>query len=56
MSPNLRSPADPTRINLQSTNEVNYWCQTFHCSETHLRNAVLAVGPLVADVQRYLNR
>lgn len=49
-------PADPTRIQLSSTVEVNYWCQTLNCTETRLRNAVLAVGPLTADVRVYLAR
>ena len=49
-------PADPTRIQLSSTIEVNYWCQTLNCTETRLRNAVLAVGPLTADVRAYLAR
>jgi hypothetical protein len=49
-------PADPTRINLRSTVEVNHWCQTLNCTETRLRNAVLAVGLLVADVRAYLAR
>jgi hypothetical protein len=50
------TPADATRINIKSVNEVNYWCNTLHCTETRLRNAVIAVGPLAADVQTYLNR
>ena len=49
-------PADATRVNLASTVEVNYWCQTLNCTETRLRNAVLAVGPRAADVQAYLQR
>jgi len=49
-------PADAKRINVNSTNEVNYWCRLFNCTETRLRNAVLAVGALAADVQVYLNR
>jgi hypothetical protein len=52
----LSFPADPTRICLSSTMEVNYWCHTLRCSETHLRNAVLAVGLLAADVRAYLAR
>lgn len=56
MSLNLRPPADPARVNVQSTIEVNYWCQALNCTETRLRNAVLAVGPLAADVRGYLNR
>jgi hypothetical protein len=50
------TPADPTRINLQSVIEVNYWCNALNCTETRLRNAVLAVGPLAADVRAYLHR
>lgn len=50
------TPADATRVNIKSTNEVNYWCHTFRCTETRLRNAVIAVGTLAADVQTYLNR
>lgn len=49
-------PADAARINLASTMEVNYWCQTLNCTETRLRNAVLAVSPLAADVRAYLQR
>ena len=49
-------PADATRVNLTSTIEVNYWCQSLNCTETRLRNAVLAVGSLAADVRAYLQR
>ncbi|MGI4870670.1 MAG: DUF3606 domain-containing protein [Janthinobacterium lividum] len=52
----MSPPTDTTRVNVQSTNEVNYWCHLFHCTETRLRNAVIAVGPLAADVQAYLSR
>lgn len=44
------TPADAKRINVKSSNEVNYWCRTLNCTETRLRNALLAVGPLTADV------
>jgi hypothetical protein len=50
------TPADATRINIKSVNEVNYWCYTFNCTETRLRNAVIAVGSLAADVHTYLTR
>lgn len=52
----LSPPADILRVNLTSTMEVNYWCQTLNCTETRLRNAVLSVGPLAADVRAYLQR
>ncbi|SMB80275.1 hypothetical protein SAMN00120144_3796 [Hymenobacter roseosalivarius DSM 11622] len=45
-----------TKANLVSTIEVNYWCQVLNCTETRLRNAVLAVGPQAADVRAYLQR
>jgi hypothetical protein len=50
------TPADPTRINIKSVNEINYWCRALNCTETRLRNAVIAVGSLSLDVQTYLNR
>lgn len=50
------TPADANRINVKSNNEINYWCRTLNCTETRLRNAVIAVGPLTADVQKHLNR
>ncbi|MDJ0367673.1 DUF3606 domain-containing protein [Hymenobacter sp. H14-R3] len=49
-------PADNTRVNVLSTNEINYWCHVLNCTETRLRNAVLAVGVLASDVRAYLNR
>lgn len=49
-------PADILRVNLTSTMEVNYWCQALNCTETRLRNAVLSVGPLAADVRAHLQR
>jgi hypothetical protein len=49
-------PTDATRINIKSVNEVNYWCRALNCTETRLRNAVIAVGALAADVQTYLSR
>ena len=52
----LRAPSDLARVNVQSSLNINYWCQTLNCTETRLRNAVLAVGPLAVDVQAYLAR
>jgi hypothetical protein len=48
--------AGPARISVQSTAEVNYWCQALSCSETRLCNAIHAVGPLAADVRASLSR
>ncbi|OGX90994.1 DUF3606 domain-containing protein [Hymenobacter coccineus] len=46
----------PPPVNVQYLLKVNYWCHVFNCTETRLRNAVLAVGPAVTAVQGYLNR
>ncbi len=50
------SPADPTRVNVHSLLDVNYWCHVLNCTETRLRNAVHAVGPGAEAVHGYLNR
>ena len=42
---------DRSRVNL---NEAAYWCEKFRCSETQLRYAVKAVGPLPNKVSAYL--
>lgn len=49
-------PANLTQVNVQSLRAVNYWCHVLNCTETRLRNAVLAVGPAATAVQGYLNR
>jgi hypothetical protein len=48
------TPADATRINIKSVNEVNYWCYSFNCTETRLLNAVIAVG-LSPPVYRFIS-
>jgi hypothetical protein len=58
MSDNLsrRQPEDPNKINVNQQWEVEYWSNKFGVSESKLRLAVHAVGPMVADVRRYLNK
>jgi hypothetical protein len=50
------TPADVTRSNIKSVNKINYWCRILSCTKTRFRNAVIALGSLVADMQAYLNR
>lgn len=55
-NPKLTGKADDTRISLSQEHEVYYWIQKFDVSEAKLRTAVQAVGPMVADVKRYLGK
>jgi Protein of unknown function (DUF3606) len=36
--------------------EVQYWCKQLDCNEHDLRGAVQAVGPMVKDVQKRLDK
>lgn len=47
---------DRDRINVNEPYEVKYWCSQFGVTEQRLREAVKAVGPMVADVKRYLGK
>lgn len=53
-NPNLTGKADDTRISLTQKHEVRYWTQKLDLTEIELRAAVKAVGPMVADVKKYL--
>lgn len=49
-----RKPEDPNKININQAWEVTHWCSEFGVSESKLRAAVTAVGPMVKDVRRHL--
>ncbi|RKH14803.1 DUF3606 domain-containing protein [Corallococcus sp. CA053C] len=49
-----RGPADRSRVNVNETWEVKYWCNQFGCTEAQLRAAVNAVGVMADDVRRRL--
>ena len=51
-----RGPADRTRINVNESWELAYWCKELGVTPEQLKQAVRAVGVMVADVRRYLNR
>jgi hypothetical protein len=51
-----RAPEDPTKINVNQQWEIDYWCNELGVSETKLRQAVKAVGPMVSAVKKYLNK
>jgi hypothetical protein len=47
---------DDARINVNQPHEVQYWCKQLDCNEHDLRGAVQAVGPMVKDVQKRLDK
>ena len=49
-----RQPEDPKRINVGEEWELDYWSQDFGVTKERLKQAVRAVGPMVADVKRHL--
>ncbi len=44
------------RIDLQSHQDVKYWCGKLHCTAYQLRDAVKQVGPLPSNVEAYLRQ
>jgi len=53
---NIRKPQDPTKVNVNQSWEVEYWCQKWNISSTKLREAVGKVGVMVKDIERYLGK
>ena len=58
MSDNLdkTGKGDDIRINVNQDHEVRYWTKELGVSEQELRQAVAAVGVMVADVKKYLKK
>lgn len=53
---NNRGPADRSRINVNESWEVKWWCKELGCTEPELRAAVKAVGVMVKDVKKHLGK
>lgn len=47
---------EPGLINVHEPNELRDWAIYFSVSREKLEEAVLAVGPMVEDVKRYLKK
>ncbi len=45
---------DAKRVNVHEKWEVDYWSRKFGVSEARLKQAAHAVGPMAANIQRYL--
>ena len=48
--------ADAIRINVNEEHERRFWTQKWSITETQLKAAVKIVGPMVADVKKYLKK
>lgn len=53
-NPNLRGPADRSRINLHEQHEVQYWTNALGVSRDRLEQAVKEVGVSVTAVRKHL--
>jgi hypothetical protein len=51
---NKKRPQDSSKVNVNEPYEVNYWTERFNISEAKLNKAVKAVGPMVADIEKWL--
>jgi hypothetical protein len=49
-----RGPADRSRINVNESWELKYWCKKFNCTEAQLKDAVKSVGVMVDKVRAHL--
>jgi hypothetical protein len=53
---NNRGPRDRSRVNVNESWEVAYWCKEMRCTEADLRVAVKAAGVMVTDVRAWLKK
>jgi hypothetical protein len=51
-----RGPADRARINVHEDYELRDWAERFHISPEKLKDAVAKVGPMAANVAKYLQK
>lgn len=51
-----KGPADKSRINVNESWELEWWCKELGCTEKELRAAVKAVGVMAADVRKHLGK
>lgn len=48
------NPQDRTRVNVEDSREIEFWCREFRCEEGQLLAAVERVGVMADDVRRAL--
>lgn len=49
-------PADATKVDIESRNDINWWIRSLGVTEQSLRDAVKRVGPAPGDVRAELRR
>jgi hypothetical protein len=47
---------DFRRIDVRHSGDIGYWAVMLNCRVSELKDAVLAAGPVVCDVDNYLRR
>ncbi len=52
----LQGPTDPARIDVHSNAEMRHWVRELGRPAVQIKQAVNAVGSLVADVRSFLQR
>lgn len=52
----LKNPEDSKKINISQDWEISYWTKKLDVTDEEIRAAVGAVGPLVADVKKFLQK
>lgn len=55
-NPSKKVPQDASRVNVNQSWELAYWCKKFGVTAAELRAAVKAVGVSVAAVRKYLGK
>lgn len=58
MSDNLEEkvPQDASKVNINQSYEVVYWCNKFNCTEAQLKKTVAKVGVMADDVEKDIKR
>jgi hypothetical protein len=51
-----RRPQDASKVNVNESWELEYWSEYFGVTPGKLKEAVKAVGVLVSDVKRFLEK
>lgn len=51
-----RGPQDRTRINVNESWELDYWCKQLGVTPEELKQAVQKAGVMVTDVRRHLGK
>ena len=53
---NKTGKGDDIRINVNQDHELQYWSEKWNVSKERIKQAVAAVGVMVADVKKYLGK